>query len=53
LLIASVPELAGCRTQASSLSELEDLIVEAIKLCLDEPGIQPEEKAQDYFATSG
>ena len=48
-LIASVPELPGCHTQAGSFAELEEPVVEAIRLCLDEQGIQPEEETQDYF----
>jgi predicted RNase H-like HicB family nuclease len=35
LLIASVPNLRGCHTQASSLDELMVRIKEAIELCLE------------------
>ncbi len=34
-LIASVPELKGCHTQAKSLDELMERIKEAIELCLE------------------
>lgn len=34
-LVASVPELKGCHTQARSLDELMVRIREAIELCLD------------------
>ncbi|BAZ15993.1 hypothetical protein NIES4071_78660 [Calothrix sp. NIES-4071] len=33
--IASVPNLAGCHTQAKSLDELMERIKEAIELCLE------------------
>jgi len=45
-LVASVPELRGCHTQARSLDELMVRIREAILLCLDvegrgeEPGLR-------------
>jgi predicted RNase H-like HicB family nuclease len=32
--VATVPSLPGCHTQARSLDELRDRIVEAIGLCL-------------------
>lgn len=35
LLVASVPELHGCHTQARSLDELMKRIREAIELCLE------------------
>jgi predicted RNase H-like HicB family nuclease len=35
VLVASVPELRGCHTQASSLDELMVRIREAIELCLE------------------
>lgn len=35
ILVASVPELHGCHTQASSLDELMVRIREAIELCLE------------------
>jgi predicted RNase H-like HicB family nuclease len=34
--IGSVPELPGCHTQARSLDELQERIVEAIELYLEE-----------------
>ncbi len=39
-LIASVPELPGCHTQAKSLDKLSERIQEAIRLCLEEYGDQ-------------
>jgi len=33
--VATVPELAGCHTQARSLDKLIERIREAIELCLD------------------
>lgn len=35
MLVASVPELRGCHTQARSLDELMIRIREAIELCLE------------------
>ncbi len=35
ILVASVPELHGCHTQASSLDELMIRIREAIELCVE------------------
>ncbi len=35
VLVASVPELHGCHTQAASLDELMVRIREAIELCLE------------------
>ncbi len=37
-LIASVPQLPGCHTQARSLDELMERIEEAAKLCLEVRG---------------
>lgn len=34
-LVASVPSLPGCHTQARSLDELMDRVREAIELCLE------------------
>ena len=34
-LVASVPSLPGCHTQARSLDELMDRVREAITLCLE------------------
>ena len=35
LLVASVPSLPGCYTQAKTLPELRERVRDAIKLCLD------------------
>ncbi len=43
-LVASVPNLPGCHTQAKSLDELITRIREAIELCLEF-----EEKQQDLL----
>ncbi len=37
-LVASVPSLPGCHTQARSLDELMDRVREAIALCLEVKG---------------
>jgi predicted RNase H-like HicB family nuclease len=34
-LVATVPELRGCHTQARSLDELMERVKEAIELCLE------------------
>lgn len=39
-LVADVPELDGCHTQAKTLAELVDNIKEVIELCLEERGKQ-------------
>lgn len=36
--VASVPQLAGCHTQARSLDEVTERIREAIELCLEVEG---------------
>ena len=36
--VASVPTLRGCHTQARSLDELRERIIEAIELCLEVDG---------------
>lgn len=41
-LIASVPALPGCHTQAKSLDELMGRTREAIELCLEVQGEEPE-----------
>jgi predicted RNase H-like HicB family nuclease len=43
LYVASVPELAGCHTQARSLDELMVRIREAAELCLDVQGREIED----------
>lgn len=40
--VASVPELRGCHTQAKSLDTLMKRIREAIELCLEVEGQEPE-----------
>jgi predicted RNase H-like HicB family nuclease len=35
-LVASVPELPGCHTQAKSFDQLNERIKEAIELCLED-----------------
>jgi predicted RNase H-like HicB family nuclease len=40
-LVADVPALRGCHTQARSFDELMARVREAIALCLDEPGEEP------------
>ena len=47
-LIASVPELHGCHTQAQSFDVLEKRIVEVIRLCLEEQG-SSEKVGQEYY----
>ncbi|MBI3954067.1 MAG: type II toxin-antitoxin system HicB family antitoxin [Chloroflexi bacterium] len=42
-LVASVPSLQGCHTQARSLDELLERIKEAIRLCLEVQGEEPGE----------
>ena len=41
VLVASVPEIHGCHTQARSLDELMVRIREAIELCLEVNDIKP------------
>jgi predicted RNase H-like HicB family nuclease len=41
-LVASVPALPGCHTQARSLDELMERVKEAIALCLEERGRPPD-----------
>ena len=41
-LVASVPDLPGCHTQAKSLDKLLERIKEAIELCLEEYGFAEE-----------
>jgi len=44
-LVASVPALPGCHTQAQSLDELMERVKEAIALCLEERGKPPDQLA--------
>lgn len=44
-LVASVPQLAGCHTQAKSLDELIERIREAIELCLE---FEEEQESLDF-----
>ena len=41
--VASVPQLKGCHTQATSLDELTERIKEAILLCLEVKGEEPKD----------
>ncbi len=41
-LVASVPALPGCHTQAHSLDDLMERVKEAITLCLEERGQPPD-----------
>ena len=41
MYVASVPQLPGCHTDASSLDELMVEIREAIELCLEVEGQEP------------
>ncbi len=41
-LVATVPELAGCHTQAKSMDTVLKRIQEAISLCLEESGATDE-----------
>lgn len=41
LYVASVPQLPGCHTQASSLDALMERTREAIELCLEVQGVSP------------
>ena len=41
-LVASVPALPECHTQARSLDELMERVKEAIALCLEQRGQAPE-----------
>ncbi len=43
-LVASVPALPGCHTQARAMDELLDRIREAILLCLEAQGDDPAEQ---------
>lgn len=42
VLVASVPALPGCHTQAQSLDDLMERVKEAIALCLEERGQPPD-----------
>lgn len=41
-LVASVPDLPGCHTQAKSLDKLLERIKEAIELCIEEHDLADE-----------
>ncbi len=41
MYVASVPQLPGCHTDATSLDDLMNEIREAIELCLDVEGQEP------------
>ena len=41
-LVASVPDLPGCHTQAKSLDKLLERTKEAIELCIEEYGLADE-----------
>ena len=43
--VASVPALRGCHTQAKSLDDLMVRIKEAVTLCLEVEGVEPEPMA--------
>ena len=45
-LIASVPTLHGCHTQARSMDELLERIKEAIQLCLEVQVDEPSEQLE-------
>lgn len=45
-LVASVPTLPGCHTQARSLDELIERVKEAIRLCLEVGGAEPSEQLE-------
>jgi predicted RNase H-like HicB family nuclease len=40
--VASVPALRGCHTQARSLDELMERVREAVQVCLEAEGEEPE-----------
>ena len=42
-LVASVPALPGCHTQAKSFDKLQERIREAIELCLEDCGDEVEQ----------
>jgi len=45
-LVASVPELNGCHTQAKSYDQLFERIKEAIELCLED---DPEFRSNEFL----
>ncbi|MEH2043343.1 type II toxin-antitoxin system HicB family antitoxin [Nostoc sp.] len=47
--VASVPNLAGCHTQAKSLDELIERIREAIALCLE---FEDEQDSLDFLGVN-
>jgi len=40
--VASVPQLTGCHSQATSLDEVMNRIREAVELCLEVEGVPPQ-----------
>jgi predicted RNase H-like HicB family nuclease len=46
--VASVPQLKGCHTQATSLDELTERIKEAILLCLEVKGEEVEDGSLEF-----
>ena len=46
--VATVPALPGCHTQARSLDELQDRVREAILLCLEVRGDEPDGEPLEY-----
>ena len=45
-LVASVPSLHGCHTQARSMDELLERVKEAIQLCLEVQGDEADEQLE-------
>jgi predicted RNase H-like HicB family nuclease len=45
-LVASVPSIRGCHTQARSMDELLERIKEAIQLCLEDRGEEADEQLE-------
>jgi predicted RNase H-like HicB family nuclease len=45
-LVASVPSLRGCHTQARTMDELLERVKEAIQLCLEVQGKESQEQLE-------